>query len=84
MRELGSDKFTETVFLTEREEILDPAQWDERAKGNAAASGGVPAPGVTRAAVDEGLLSVEERELQAVKRAEGGRAAWHPRPRSHG
>ncbi|EXJ64206.1 hypothetical protein A1O7_00542 [Cladophialophora yegresii CBS 114405] len=56
MRELGSEKFSETVFLTEREEILDPAQWEERAKGSAAAN--------------EGLLSVEERELQAVKRAE--------------
>ncbi|KAJ9607267.1 Twinfilin-1 [Cladophialophora chaetospira] len=70
MRELGNEKFSETVFLTEREEILDPAQWDERAKGSAAASGGKPAPGATRAAVDDGLLSVEERELQAVKRAE--------------
>ncbi|ETI28139.1 hypothetical protein G647_00588 [Cladophialophora carrionii CBS 160.54] len=70
MRELGSEKFSETVFLTEREEILDPAQWEERARGSAAASGGVPTAGATRAAVDEGLLSVEERELQAVKRAE--------------
>jgi twinfilin len=70
MRELGSEKFSETVFLTEREEILDPSQWDERAKGNAAASGGVPTPGAARGGVDEGLLSTEERELQAVKRAE--------------
>ncbi|OCT53639.1 hypothetical protein CLCR_10370 [Cladophialophora carrionii] len=70
MRELGSEKFSETVFLTEREEILDPAQWEERARGSAAASGGVPTAGAARAAVDEGLLSVEERELQAVKRAE--------------
>ncbi|KIW78500.1 hypothetical protein Z517_08337 [Fonsecaea pedrosoi CBS 271.37] len=69
MRELGTEKFSETVFLTEREEILDPAQWDERSKGSAAASGGVPTPGA-RGAVDSGLLSAEERELQAVKRAE--------------
>ncbi|EXJ61420.1 uncharacterized protein A1O5_11735 [Cladophialophora psammophila CBS 110553] len=69
MRELGSEKFSETVFLTEREEILDPAQWDERSKGSAAASGGVPTSNA-RGGVDAGLLSVEERELQAVKRAE--------------
>ena len=70
MRELGSEKFSETVFLTEREEILDPAQWDERAKESTAARGGVPGPRAARGGVDEGLLSVKERELQAVRRAE--------------
>ena len=71
MRELGSEKFSETLFLTEREEILDPSQWDERARGSASASGGVPSAGARGGGdIDKGLLSVEERELQAVKRAE--------------
>lgn len=65
VRELGGEKFDETVFLTEREEVLDPAQWDERA-GPPAPAGGGGAGG----AGDVGLLSTEERELQAVKRAE--------------
>ncbi|KIW16147.1 hypothetical protein PV08_06198 [Exophiala spinifera] len=68
VRELGGEKFDETVFLTEREEILDPAQWGERAAPPASASsadgGGGGGGG------DVGLLSTEERELQAVKRAE--------------
>jgi twinfilin-like protein len=64
IRELGSEKFGETVFLTEREEVLDPAQWDERAGGGGASAGAV------QGQQDPGLLSTEERELQAVKRAE--------------
>lgn len=63
VRELGSEKFSETVFLTEREEVLEPAQWDERAGGWASAGAG-------QGQQDPGLLSTEERELQAVKRAE--------------
>ncbi|EXJ89562.1 hypothetical protein A1O3_02629 [Capronia epimyces CBS 606.96] len=68
VRELGSEKFVETIFVTERDEILDPAQWEERsgpATSSAAAQGSGGAAGV-----DIGLLSLEERELQAVKRAE--------------
>lgn len=66
-RDLGSEKFSDTVFLTEREEVLDPAQWDERSKGtqHSGSAGGTGSGGV-----DSALLSVEERELQAVKRAE--------------
>ncbi|KAK5558595.1 Twinfilin-1 [Exophiala xenobiotica] len=64
IRELGSEKFGETVFLTEREEVLDPAQWDEGAGGGGASAG------AGQGQQDPGLLSTEERELQAVKRAE--------------
>ncbi|KAL6245342.1 Twinfilin-1 [Rhinocladiella similis] len=64
VRELGSEKFDETVFLTEREEVLDPAQWDERAAPSASSADAGTGGG------DVGLLSTEERELQAVKRAE--------------
>ncbi|KAI1623647.1 PTK9 protein tyrosine kinase 9 [Exophiala viscosa] len=63
IRELGSEKFAETVFLTEREEILDPAQWDERAGTSTTTS-------TAGSHAHTGLLSTEERELQAVKRAE--------------
>ncbi|KAG9793208.1 hypothetical protein ABEF93_004693 [Exophiala dermatitidis] len=73
VRELGSDKFVETVFVTEREEILDPAQWEERSGGPSQQQQQdqhqqqqQQLPG----GVDIGLLSIEERELQAVKRAE--------------
>lgn len=66
VRELGGDKFVQTVFRTEREEILDPAQWEDEV-GGASTSGGQRSG---EAGVDIGLLSVEERELQAVKRAE--------------
>lgn len=72
VRELGSEKFVETVFVTEREEILDPAQWEERSGSGAAAAGTSTSTLAhqSRGGVDPGLLSVEERELQAVKRAE--------------
>ncbi|EXJ95508.1 hypothetical protein A1O1_00630 [Capronia coronata CBS 617.96] len=74
VRELGSEKFVETVFVTEREEILDPAQWQERAGSTADTSGQTGQTGADSSGsgggVDPGLLSVEERELQAVKRAE--------------
>ncbi|KIX06080.1 uncharacterized protein Z518_04054 [Rhinocladiella mackenziei CBS 650.93] len=66
VRELGSEKFAEAIFLTEREEILDPGQWDERAgTGSTSASAAQASEGV-----DIGLLSTQERELRAVKRAE--------------
>ncbi|KAK4941160.1 Twinfilin-1 [Elasticomyces elasticus] len=64
VRELGSEKFAETIFLTEREEILDPAQWHERAGTTTSTSNAAGGHAHT------GLLSTEERELQAVKRAE--------------
>lgn len=67
VRDLGSEKFAETIFLTEREEVLDPAQWDER---SGSAAKGASAQNASDPGVDIGLLSMEERELQAVKRAE--------------
>lgn len=72
VRELGSEKFADTVFVTEREEVLDPAQWDERdgSSGGAAASGTLSAGATGGQHANVGLLSTEERELQAVKRAE--------------
>jgi len=67
VRDLGSEKFAETIFLTEPEEILDTAQWEEREKSSAASSASAQQ---SSGGVDTRLLSAEERELQAVKRAE--------------
>lgn len=67
VRELGSEKFSETLFLTEKEEVLDPKTWaDAEPSSGTDASGG----GGGGSAGNTALLSVEERELQAVKRAE--------------
>lgn len=57
MRELGIEKFGQTLFCTDAEEVLDPKQWTERA-------------GAQDGTVDVDLLSREERELQGVRRAE--------------
>ncbi|KPI39429.1 Twinfilin [Cyphellophora attinorum] len=56
VRELGLEKFEETLFVTDAEEVLEAKQWADRAGGSKD--------------VDENLLSREERELQSVKRAE--------------
>lgn len=64
MRELGSEKFADTVFLTEKEEVLDPKTWADAGYTSGGPSGG------GASGHDTALLSVEERELQAVKRAE--------------
>ena len=58
VRELGIEKFQETLFCTEIDEILDPKQWSGRKSDKEAQ------------AVDSALLSTEERELQGVRRAE--------------
>ncbi|KAK5048255.1 hypothetical protein LTR84_005925 [Exophiala bonariae] len=66
VRELGSEKFSETLFLTEKEEVLDPKTWaDADSSSDDATSGAGGGSGTNTA-----LLSTEERELQAVKRAE--------------
>ena len=66
MRELGGEKFEGTVFCTEREEVLDRRQWEEReGTGTTAKSAG---SGEAERRME--LLSVEERELEGVKRAE--------------
>jgi len=59
VRDLGLEKFGENVFATDAEEILEPAQWEARARGAAASKEG-----------HADILSTEERELQGVKRAE--------------
>ncbi|KEF60272.1 uncharacterized protein A1O9_05122 [Exophiala aquamarina CBS 119918] len=64
VRELGSEKFADTVFLTEKEEVLDPKTWADSGYTSGGPSGG------SGGGRDTALLSVEERELQAVKRAE--------------
>lgn len=58
VRELGIEKFHDTLFCTEIDEILDPKQWAGRKSDKEAQS------------VDSALLSTEERELQDVRRAE--------------
>lgn len=58
VRELGIEKFQDTLFCTEIDEILDPKQWSGRKNDKEAQ------------AADSALLSTEERELQGVRRAE--------------
>lgn len=59
VRDLGLEKFADTLFVTDPEEVLDSSQWDERLVGKSG-----------DAEVDIAILSLEERELQSVKRAE--------------
>lgn len=60
VRDLGLEKFSDGVFATDAEEILEPAQWEIRTQGATAQKDG---PNID-------ILSTEERELQSVKRAE--------------
>ncbi|OKP11949.1 Twinfilin [Penicillium subrubescens] len=57
VRELGTEKFDDTVFATEEEEIVGREAWSERDGDKA---------GVGR----EALMGEKERELEAVRRAE--------------
>ncbi|KAJ5488631.1 hypothetical protein N7539_003521 [Penicillium diatomitis] len=57
VRELGTEKFDDTVFATEEEEIVGREAWAERDGDKA---------GVGR----EALMGEKERELEAVRRAE--------------
>ena len=60
MRELGTEKFDGGIyFVTEPAEVLEKKEWEERERG---AAGGEER--------DEAILTREERELGAVKRAE--------------
>ncbi len=59
-RDLGLEKFGDSVFATDDHEILDPAQWQLRAGGSLSIQ--------QNQGTD--ILSREERELQSVKRAE--------------
>lgn len=61
VRELGTEKFTTTIFATEEDEVVGEEAWREReAEKNGAAS---------RAQREE-LMGEKERELEAVRRAE--------------
>jgi twinfilin-like protein len=57
VRELGTEKFDDTVFATEEQEIVGREAWSERDGDKA---------GVGR----EALMGEKERELEAVRRAE--------------
>lgn len=60
VRDLGTEKFEGgTIFVTDAFEVTDPKEWDQRS-----------GKGASREAVDEIMLTREERELGAVKRAE--------------
>ncbi len=58
MRELGRERFADgrNLFLTERREVLDLREWEERDRD--------------REDEDEGPLTGEERELRSLRRAE--------------
>lgn len=58
-RDLGLEKFSDSLFATDDYEILDPEQWKGRGKNSDGS-----------AIRSEDILSTEERELQGVKRAE--------------
>lgn len=60
-RDLGLEKFGDSLFATDDYEILDASQWQGRGKGS---------DGLNKAGRSEDILSTEERELQSVKRAE--------------
>ncbi|KAL4807550.1 hypothetical protein BDV18DRAFT_158768 [Aspergillus unguis] len=63
VRELGSEKFAETVFATDEDEVVGEKAWREReAEKNGGSGGG----GFRR----EDLMGEKERELEAVRRAE--------------
>lgn len=57
-RELGTEKFTSSVFATEESEILDEKAWRERDNEG------------PKAVSREDLMSEKERELEAVRKAE--------------
>lgn len=60
-RDLGLEKFGDSVFATDAHEILDPQQWQARAHSSSSAKAN---------GADNVNLTREERELQSVKRAE--------------
>ncbi|PYH91433.1 actin monomer binding protein [Aspergillus ellipticus CBS 707.79] len=62
-RELGTEKFSSTIFATEEEEVIGEAAWRER---DSEKRGSGAAGGFRR----EELMGEKERELEAVRRAE--------------
>jgi twinfilin-like protein len=72
VRELGSEKFGETVFATDEDEVVGEKAWKDReAEKNGSATSG----GYRR----EDLMGEEERELEAVRRAEEVARSGTPR-----
>ncbi|KAL5336378.1 hypothetical protein BJX70DRAFT_283465 [Aspergillus crustosus] len=62
VRELGSEKFGETIFATDEDEVVGEKAWREReAEKNGSGEGGYRR---------EDLMGDKERELEAVRRAE--------------
>jgi twinfilin-like protein len=63
VRELGSEKFAETIFATDEEEVLGEKAWRDREdeKNGSSTSGGFRR---------EDLMGEKERELEAVRQAE--------------
>ncbi|KAJ9408047.1 hypothetical protein DTO045G8_4225 [Paecilomyces variotii] len=65
VRELGSEKFSESIFATDEEEVIGEEAWRERdAEKSGKSNGG---NGRFRR---EDLMDEKERELEAVRRAE--------------
>ena len=69
VRELGSEKFGETVFAVEEEEVLSEAEWRERDadKANGKGSAGDEAEEERRRVE---VMGEQERELYLLKKAE--------------
>jgi twinfilin-like protein len=63
VRELGSEKFTETIFATDEDEVIGEEAWRER---DAEKNGKIGNGKFRR----EDLMDEKERELEAVRRAE--------------
>lgn len=61
-RELGSEKFSDTIFATDEDEVVGEKAWRERE----AEKNGSPEAGYSR----EDLMGDKERELDAVRKAE--------------
>ncbi|KAL4883463.1 hypothetical protein BJY04DRAFT_25882 [Aspergillus karnatakaensis] len=62
VRELGSEKFGETIFATDEDEVVGEKAWKDReAEKNGTSEGGYRR---------EDLMGEKERELEAVRRAE--------------
>ncbi|PGH02481.1 PTK9 protein tyrosine kinase 9 [Blastomyces parvus] len=69
VRELGSEKFTSTIFAADAEEVLDAAVWKERDADRNAATGGAAEDGEAESRRED-LMGKEERELSEVRRQE--------------
>ncbi|KAK2879523.1 hypothetical protein FQN49_000797 [Arthroderma sp. PD_2] len=77
VRELGSEKFTDNIFATDVEEVLDESEWRERELDMNAKSGAGGTSGDDR--LDE-LMGEQERELNAVRKGENdARDMWKRR-----